>query len=230
MSGYGVPTHGHTVGGDFTPTYITWIAMKGRCLNSKHVKYPRYGGRGIVICERWLTYSSFLADMGERPDGTTIDRIDNDGHYEPGNCRWATAIEQASKRSTNHFIEHNGVRRTLAEWARALGMKYGKLQRRVEDNWPIDLALDPNATVRGSRKQAIRAEHEAKRAAWKTVRSCHRCGASYTPIQQRSRYCSRDFGKRAANDRLRARDLPRINARRNEIYRANCAATKQAGR
>lgn len=81
------------------PTYYSWLAMRARCRNPKHPHFRNYGGRGIQICERWGKYQNFLADMGERPSGTTLDRFpNNDGHYEPGNCRWATWAQQVVNR------------------------------------------------------------------------------------------------------------------------------------
>lgn len=76
-----------------TPTYNSWAKMTDRCLNSGFTQFKDYGGRGIKICERWRQFENFLADMGERPKGKELDRIDNDGNYEPGNCRWATHKE-----------------------------------------------------------------------------------------------------------------------------------------
>ena len=90
--------HGHSPVISKTPTYISWDCMKQRCLNPKNISYKNYGGRGIMICERWMVFENFLADMGERPEGMTLDRIDNDGHYEPSNCKWSTWNDQASNR------------------------------------------------------------------------------------------------------------------------------------
>lgn len=94
--------HGHNARGKRSPTYATWAAMHARCYKPTAAAYPWYGARGITVCERWKSFEMFLEDMGNRPDGMTLDRVDVDGSYEPSNCRWATQLEQA--RTSRHTI------------------------------------------------------------------------------------------------------------------------------
>ncbi|MDP2271274.1 MAG: hypothetical protein Q8K32_11120 [Archangium sp.] len=89
-----------------TPEYRSWHAMLQRCNDPKHRAFHRYGGRGISVCERWNNLVNFVADMGSRPSGTSLDRINNDGNYEPGNCRWATAKQQRANQSPPQEWRH----------------------------------------------------------------------------------------------------------------------------
>lgn len=116
------------------PEYHLWSLMKQRCTNPNTDKYDRYGGRGIKVCDRWMnSFENFYADMGPRPSTEhTIERENNNGNYEPNNCRWATKTEQANNRSSNTFIELNGQKVTIADASRELGVKYNTLLARVK--------------------------------------------------------------------------------------------------
>ena len=100
----------HTIHGYYnTPTYHTWEGMKQRCLNPEATRYPDYGAKGITVCDRWLDFQNFLADMGERPEDHTLDRINPFGHYEPSNCRWATRKVQANNTRRKHIANGGGL-------------------------------------------------------------------------------------------------------------------------
>lgn len=127
-------THGHAKGSTLSPTYISWSLMLGRCNNPNNERHERYGGRGIKVCERWHVFQNFLEDMGKRPAGLSIDRINNDGDYEPGNCRWATTAEQLRNRSVSLLVEMDGQKVTLKEACRTKGIDYQRARRLVKTN------------------------------------------------------------------------------------------------
>jgi hypothetical protein len=126
-----------------TPTHKAWKSMRKRCSAKSGVWHERYVARGIKVCERWSSFEAFLADMGERPTPAhTLDRKNNDGDYEPGNCRWAVQREQANNRSSNLSLTHNGETRTLAEWSALTGIRSGVIRQRIYRNgWSIADAL-----------------------------------------------------------------------------------------
>ena len=132
-----------THGASLTPTHKIWLGINRRCRNVNDRSYPKYGGRGITICERWNDFSNFLADMGERPGPKySIDRIDNNGPYSPENCRWATNTQQVRNRRNTLMQEYNGTVKPLAKWADELGIKYQTLFQRIHVlGWPIDRAM-----------------------------------------------------------------------------------------
>lgn len=127
-----------------TPTYRSWFAMKRRCLIKDDKDYPNYGARGIDIDPRWIgSFKSFMEDMGLRPDGTTLDRIDNDLGYWPSNCRWGSQEQQNNNRRDNRIISYNNKTMTLAQWSRVLGINYQTLRSRLDKGWPVEEAFIP---------------------------------------------------------------------------------------
>lgn len=122
--------------------YSSWCAMKNRCIRGKDPSYHLYGARGIRVCERWMdSFSNFLSDLGPRPLGTTLDRIDGNKNYEPGNCRWATRIEQSVNRRTTRFFVVNGEVLCLKHCAKKYGMAPITLRKRLEMGLSIEEAL-----------------------------------------------------------------------------------------
>ena len=117
---------------DRTRPYQVWKDIKKRCFYERDKEYKNYGGRGIMLCDKWLSFEGFWVDMKEEySDELTIDRIDVNGNYEKSNCRWATHKEQARNRNSNHVVEYNGEKRCIAEWAEIFNMPYSKLYARL---------------------------------------------------------------------------------------------------
>jgi len=130
-------------GGSKQVEYSTWQSMKQRCYDFNCGCYPRYGGRGITVCDRWREdYGAFLEDMGQRPSPLhSIERIANEGNYEPNNCRWATRSEQARNRRSSRLITCDGVTKTLAEWAELTGIGASVIDTRLARGWEVSDAL-----------------------------------------------------------------------------------------
>jgi hypothetical protein len=135
---------GHRVQGNKNQTYRIWARMIQRCTNPKNKNWQQYGARGITVCERWRTYANFLADMGERPHGLTIERVNNDGQYEPTNCIWADRATQINNRRNTVRLTYDGQTLLLSEWATKLGVRYATLAARLRHGWPLKKLLTPN--------------------------------------------------------------------------------------
>ena len=122
-----------------TITYSCWAQMLSRCRNPKTAGYADYGGRGIKVCERWHSFENFYADMGERPSKKhSIDRINNDGNYEPGNCRWATIYEQLDNRRSTIWVTYRGVKMPLRVFCDNYDLPYAATKGRLKDGWSLD--------------------------------------------------------------------------------------------
>lgn len=130
-------------GGVGTAEYAAWRGILFRCLNERSPKYKDYGARGIVVCERWLDFKNFLADMGQKPGlDYSIERKNNAGNYEPENCIWASPKTQSNNRRSNRLIAHEGCIRTMTQWAESVGILPNTLKRRLDKlKWPMARAL-----------------------------------------------------------------------------------------
>jgi hypothetical protein len=150
-----------------SPEYRAWQQMRQRCQNPGNQRFDRYGGRGIKVCPRWDgSFLAFYADMGPRPSPThSLDRIDNDGDYSPENCRWATRAEQNRNRGDCIILDHDGMRMTVAEWARHLGINVRTLSLRIEQGWDAVRALTtPVARRRWKGKPGMPLREEVQEA------------------------------------------------------------------
>lgn len=130
-------THGMTN----TKTFQVWRHMRQRCRLPTIKGFKNYGGRGIAVCDRWQNFENFLVDMGERPPGMQLDRIDNELGYFPENCRWATPLQNANNRRSSRFIEVNGQRQTLSQWAAQLGVTRDVVRNRLLMGWTEEAAV-----------------------------------------------------------------------------------------
>ena len=140
-------THGHSGNGKNrkrSPTYQSWQNMISRCTQPSNPAFEHYKKRKITVCDQWRDFKYFLADMGERPEGMTLDRIDNNGNYEPKNCRWATKREQANNRITNNVFLYSGKEYTLADLARTTGTSKDTLRVRLvrPGGWTVKDAVE----------------------------------------------------------------------------------------
>ncbi len=134
--------HAKTHGMHNTKTYHAWESLKARCLNEKSAQYPDYGGRGITVCERWMRFENFYDDMGETPVSLTLDRIDNDKGYEPGNCRWTDRLTQQANRRVARLLTFHGATKTMEQWAKQYGIGSGTLHQRIFVlGWDMERAL-----------------------------------------------------------------------------------------
>lgn len=135
------------------PEYGVWIGITRRCTKPQVTNYVWYGARGISVCDRWRrSFPAFLADMGPRPSPAhQIDRIDNDGHYEPGNCRWATPKENGRNTSKTRLITIGGVTRPFAEWVELSGLSKSTIWTRLNTGWDARLAVTTTPIPRSDR-------------------------------------------------------------------------------
>lgn len=125
-----------------SPTYSTWISMRSRCAeDSTGCHWKSYGAKGIMVCEQWNSFENFLSDMGERPQGKTIDRINPNGNYEPSNCRWATPKQQIRNRSKVKTLTMGTETRPLMEWSEITGIKYTTINERLKHGWSVERSL-----------------------------------------------------------------------------------------
>lgn len=165
-----------------TPEYASWYAMRRRCTNPANGAWPDYGGRGIKVCDRWLNDPrAFLEDMGTKPSRAhQIDRIDNDGNYEPGNCRWVLPTENNRNQRSNVNLTFRGQTKVLTDWCAELGLNLTTVRCRLRGGWSVEEALTKPARRISPKGAAIDDQR----------RPCPDCGKSITMLAQRCITCA----------------------------------------
>lgn len=134
-----------------TGVYYIWQGMLGRCRNVGHKSYKDYGGRGIEVCEHWLSFENFYQDMGDPPKGSSLDRVDNSKGYSPENCKWSTRKEQNNNTRRNVYLTFNGKTLTVSQWAERLNINKSTIWFRVRAGMPIEQILYPGTLRLGRR-------------------------------------------------------------------------------
>ena len=131
-----------------TKTYYSWVDMRRRCFNKGHYQYPKYGQVGITVCKRWMKFMNFLEDMGIRPEGKSLDRINGKKGYSKENCHWATPLEQILNRNITRWITFNGQTLCMSHWAKKIGISGWALHWRIDiAGWPLKMALTEPANA-----------------------------------------------------------------------------------
>jgi hypothetical protein len=149
-------THGHSLGGKVSPEYRAWKAARHRCTNPDAANAAYYQARGIGFSPSWDSFTQFLEDVGPRPEGMTLDRIDTNGNYEPGNVRWTSRTTQQRNRRNNVVLEFNGESKCVAAWAETLGIPKETLTSRLVRDWTVEEAF--TTPIRPKRASATRPE------------------------------------------------------------------------
>lgn len=168
-------------GKSWSPEYAAWRAMRNRCTNPRCWNYSDYGGRGISVCDRWMrSFDAFYADMGPRPDGLSLDRIDNEKGYSPGNCRWADKGEQQRNRRVSRSVVWQGRPRSVASLERKAGLPKGVLSARLDAGWSVERAIEEPATIKKPR-------HEVFGEVLTTKQVCERYGVARQSFNRRLR-------------------------------------------
>ena len=148
-------SHGHAFSTGESKTHKAWQHMRERCSNPNNGSWKDYGGRGIKVCDRWQSFVNFVDDMGECPSNRMLERDDNDGNYEPGNCRWATRTEQNRNKRNNRLFTVDGITSCLAETCERTGISINTVKSRLRSGWPTDRLFDPSVYPRSKWKNGL---------------------------------------------------------------------------